>query len=1036
MKFKIKRYTSTSFFLPYPDKHQLDIFRIRFKKNLITYLLVIILCFAGKINAQQLYFNHLTVNNGLSQGVNKCIYRDSRGFIWISSYDGLNRFDGLSCINFRSSVNEKNGLKGTLFLNILEDTNSDLWIGSNAGLNYYNRKLDQFQNFRIPDQNNSERFNNPFYIDDKKNIWLQSGTNIYIFNTENWTFKLIDHFFSTGTINLQPSSTELFQPLNGIIAINNNLPVLWKGEIANNEITWNSIPLFISSNIINTLLFAGDDDYWLGTNDGVYRYNNNQISPCINNFGDQKIKNVSALHLDQSGTLWVGTMQQGIFSIDIKTRIVNNQYTNSAYNNYGLSCNQIQFIKTDNKGDLWVSAWGKGVDYTCLNKFRFNQHVTKEQAVQAGTDNFIRSIIQVNDEFWCGTQSSGILILDENKKIKSYIRDGLPASIEHLCIGKDQQVWVASISGLFLVDPIQKKALRLPENQIGFGPASNQYNFISIFPDGSVLASTNAGIFHVKRIKNNYQFKLLKGIPNNEKVFLTTYIDNLSNLYISQAFKGFSVYRFAGDSLIIEKEFPMEETIKCFREQADSNLWIGTTIGLIQYNKYKFKIEKLITTNEGLSNQYIYGIETDGDYLWLSTNSGINRYNTKDYQVKTFSTDDGLQSNEYNTYSFCKTKNGEILFGGVNGLNSFFPNKLERNSFSPQLILIGLQLNDTSFKAGINQSEIRNLQVDYTNNTIGFKFAVIHYANSAANTLSYILEGYDKTWITASSQSLIRYANLPPGSYTLKVKAFNADGIEADSVYSLPLTVKTPWWLSWWFRILIILAAAGIITFIFKTYINKRLEKQRIELEKKQAVEKERNRISRDMHDDLGSGLTTIAILSEVVKKQISDPVKAKESLEKIAVSSRDLIDNLQDIIWVLNPKNDTLENLSSYIREYGLKFFEPFSVDLEFSYPDQFIKTHLSDELRRNIFLTVKESFNNIAKYAWCNKVTIIIHETKTEIQLIIHDDGKGFSMNNVRLFANGLKNMQNRIEQVGGSYSINSAPDKGTLTEIKFPN
>lgn len=1005
-------------------------------KKLSIYILITYICFIGRVNAQQLYFNHLTVNNGLSQGVNKCIFRDSKGFIWISSFDGLNRFDGLSCLNFRSSADENNGLKGTLFLNILEDQKSNLWIGSNAGLNYYNRRLDLFQNFKIPERNKNEQFYNPFYIDNKNNIWLQSGTNIYIFDTEKFSFELSGQFISTGNISIQPASSKLFQPLTGIIAINNNLPELCEGKIENQKITWILTHLSIPSLVINTILFAGNDDYWLGTNNGVYRYKNKQLESCINRFGNQQINNVSALHLDESGTLWAGTLQQGLFSIDSKNGIVKNQYTNSAYNNYGLSGNQIQYIKTDNNGDLWVSAWGKGIDYTSLNKFRFNQHITKEEAVLAGTDNFIRSIVRVNNEFWCGTLASGILILDENKKIKSFIRDGLPTSIEHLCIDKKGQVWVASTNGLFLIEPIHKKVTKLPENMIGFGPASNQYNYLSFFPDGSVLASTNAGLFHVRKIKNRYQFKQLKGLENKENVYLTTYIDSLNNLYISQAFKGFSVYRFAEDSLILEKEFAMEASIKCFNEQADSNLWIGTTIGLIQYNKYKFKIEQLITTNNGLSNQYIYGILTDGDDLWLSTNSGINRYNTKNHQVKTFSTGDGLQSNEYNTYSYLRTKEGEILLGGINGLNSFYPDKLESNSYSPQLILIGLQVNDTSFRPAINQSEISDLQVDYSNNTIGFRFAVIHYANAAANTLSYMLEGYDKSWITVANQSLIRYANLPPGEYTLKVKAYNADGIEADNVYVLPLAVKTPWWLSWWLRVTAALALAGMFFYVFRMYINKRLEKQNSELEKKQAVEKERNRISRDMHDDLGSGLTTIAILSEVVKKQLSDPIKAKESLEKIAGSSRDLIDHLQDIIWLLNPKNDTLESLSSYIREYGLKFFEPISVELEFSYPDKFIHTHLSEEQRRNIFLTVKESFNNIAKYAWCNTVTVIIQENTNEIQLIIHDDGKGFSMNNVRPFANGIKNMRNRIEQVGGTFSIISAPDKGTLTEIKFQN
>lgn len=740
------------------------------------------------------------------------------------------------------------------------------------------------------------------------------------------------------------------------------------------------------------------------------------------------------MHLDQKGTLWAGTLQQGLFSIDTANGTVKNQYVNSVYNSYGLAGNQIRYINTDEKGDLWISIWGKGVDYTSLNRFRFNHHVTEEEAVQAGADNFIRSIIQVNSEFWCGTQAGGILILDEKKKVKQSIRIGLPLSIEHLCMDENNNIWVATFEGLFLIDPLTKKITKLPANTEGFGPASNQYNYISSLQNGSMLASTNAGLFIIEKIKNIDHIKLAKGIINAKDVFLTSYIDKLNHIYISRAFKGFSVYKFTGDSLQLIKELPMEATIKCFSESADSILWIGSTFGLISYNKYKCELQQLYTTNEGLSNQYIYGIVAVGDYLWLSTNAGINRFDIKNKTVKKFSVGDGLQSNEYNTYSFCKSKKGEILFGGVNGLNSFYPADFKNNSYAPQLILTGLQLNDSNFRQVINPSEIKDLSLNYKQNTIGFQFAVIHYANAAANTLSYILQGYDKKWVTVISKTLIRYTNLPPGRYTLRVKAFNADNIEADKIYSLPITIKPPWWQSWWFRSLLTIILLGVMHFVSRSYVKIRLEKQRSELERKQAIEKERNRISRDMHDDLGSGLTMIAILSEVVKKQLSEPEKAKELLEKIAVSSRDLIDNLQDIIWVLNHKNDTLESLSSYIREYGLKYFEPLSVRLEFNYPEQFFNAHLSEEQRRNIFLTVKESFNNIAKYAWCNKVTVTIKESTKEIRLSIKDDGKGFDMNHVRIFANGLKNMQNRIEQVGGSYSITSEPGKGTQTEIKL--
>jgi signal transduction histidine kinase/ligand-binding sensor domain-containing protein len=1003
-------------------------------KKQIYFLFLVLLCFTGNARAQQLYFNHLSVNNGLSQGVNNCIYRDSKGFVWISSFDGLNRFDGVNCINFRSSVSEKDGIKGTLFLNILEDQNSNLWIGSNAGLNFYDRRLDHFHNFRIDGRSDDKQFFSPFYIDDKHNVWLQSGNDIFIFSIQDHTFTFIEHFLPQGSLILKPWPSQLFKSLQKIHAISSNLPELWEGNVIDREIKWNSHQLSISASQVTALLQTDENTFWLGTNKGISKYQNNKELKYIHKFDDKELTKISTLHLDQKGKLWIGTLQQGLFNLDTITGKITNHYENSVYNSYAISGNEIQYINTDERGDLWISIWGKGVDYTSLNRFRFNYYLSKEEAIQAESDNFIRSIIEVNNEFWCCTRAGGILILDEHKKIKQSLRSGLPLSIEHMCLDKNNQIWASTFEGLFMIDPQTKKIIQIPTNNSGFGNASNQFTYASCLGNGSILASTNSGIFTVEKINEEYQIRPIKGIINTKDVFLTSYTDDQNNIYISTAFKGFKVFAVRGDSLVLIKEFPIEATIKCFSESPDSNLWIGSTIGLIRFNKKSIELQQIYTTKDGLSNQYIYGIVPDGNELWLSTNVGINRFNTQDKTIKTFSLGDGLQSNEYNTYSYFKTKNQEIMFGGVNGLNTFYPSDLKNNSYAPQLILTGLQLNDTDFRQTINPSEITDLTVEYNQNTIGFQFAVIHYANSAANSLSYILEGFEKKWLTNGSKGQVRYSNLPPGHYTLKVKAFSADGIEAENIYSLPITVNPPWWQSFWFELIVILSFLGLMHLASKTYVRMRLEKQRSLLEKKQAIEKERNRISRDMHDDLGSGLTMIAILSEVVKKQLGEPEKAKELLEKIAESSRDLVDSLQDIIWLLNPQNDTIESLSSYIREYGLKYFEPLSVHVDFNYPEQFSTFHLSEEQRRNTFLSVKESFNNIAKHSGCKKIIVSIHESSTEFRLCIADDGKGFDMNSVRLFANGLANIQNRIEQTNGTYFITSEPGKGTMTEIKF--
>lgn len=212
-------------------------------------------------------------------------------------------------------------------------------------------------------------------------------------------------------------------------------------------------------------------------------------------------------------------------------------------------------------------------------------------------------------------------------------------------------------------------------------------------------------------------------------------------------------------------------------------------------------------------------------------------------------------------------------------------------------------------------------------------------------------------------------------------------------------------------------------------------EREEALVQRNEAVLHERNRIARDMHDDLGSGLTKISILSEVAKTRLLHPDQARQQLDDISASSRELVDNLQDIIWVLNPRNDSLESLAAYIREYALRFFEPLAYEVGIHFPDGMGDSRLTEEQRRNVFLIVKETINNIARHASGRRVLITLEKQPKMAILSLRDDGVGFDPEAVRRFGNGLQNMQSRMEQIGGAYHLESAPGKGTLVRLVIP-
>jgi signal transduction histidine kinase len=416
---------------------------------------------------------------------------------------------------------------------------------------------------------------------------------------------------------------------------------------------------------------------------------------------------------------------------------------------------------------------------------------------------------------------------------------------------------------------------------------------------------------------------------------------------------------------------------------------------------------------------------------WLASKNGLIVFNEKENTFKRFTTGDGLAQNDVDATLFC-TEDNTMIIGANNYFSFFKPGPLINASLNKKnAILTEIRVNNKIIDGDPDAA----ISLGYKENNIVIRWALPDYGNPLRNQYYVKMEGIDEDWHYVGNLGEVQYANLSDGHYSIRLKAATANEVASENIIPLKFIIHPPIWKRGWFITLLSLILLSSFILIVRYISQRNLKEKLLRMEKEQAIEKERNRISRDMHDDLGSGLTKIAILSEVVKKQLHEPEKAKQQLETIGESSRELVDNLQDIIWVLNPKNDTLESLAAYIREYALKFFEPFGTIVQFNYPEKFSDTRLSEEARRNVFLTIKETFNNTGKHAWNNKILISIEQSPSSILVKIEDDGKGFDISNIRQFGNGLANMKNRIEQLGGVYKIESEPGKGTRTVIEIP-
>ena len=374
----------------------------------------------------------------------------------------------------------------------------------------------------------------------------------------------------------------------------------------------------------------------------------------------------------------------------------------------------------------------------------------------------------------------------------------------------------------------------------------------------------------------------------------------------------------------------------------------------------------------------------------------------------------------------------------MNGFNKFQPDSVWINHRPPPVAITKVSVYDRTVANEGSIDEKKEIQLSYRDNEIDINFVALDYTQPGENKYAYKMEGLDREWVEAGTQRFARYTNLEPGEYLFLVKACNNDGVWNERGASVRITIVPPFWVTSWFLSLVFIFAVSAIGGGVR-YLELRKIKRRMQtLEAEHVLDRERTRISQDMHDEVGSTLTRIAILGELAQRNIGRPEETKVQLQKISEMSRHVIDNLGEIVWALNPQNDTLDNLLVYTRQYVGEYIEMTSIHCALDFPDTPPPIPLSAETRRNIFLTVKEAVHNIVKHAGATEVCIQCMLTDTLLCIIIKDNGKGFSLAANSKHGNGLTNMRKRIDDINGVMVMSSAPASGTTIrfEVKLPS
>jgi signal transduction histidine kinase/streptogramin lyase len=972
-----------------------------------------------------------------------CIFKDTRHIMWFGTENGLYRFDGVNLHYFGHKAGDTASLPDSKVEGITEDKNGGLWVALQKGIAVIDLNTLQCKTFTGVNGRLDERnYTNRICIDDSGIIWVGNNLGIFRFDKKNGNF--------LNVWNNKVPAQAMSAYVTSIVTINKNLLV---ASTFNDLIFFNkndhsfkrfplTVPGVVRDTTISSLLLDSKQKLWIGTwNGGVYVYDigKKELSHCnilqsLNTIPNSYVTSFYETRLNKQEFLWIST-STGLFKCEVDgsgtiTEVAS--ISNEAKNKYSILPGILEGLYFDSDMALWCCG-ENGVCKCFPFQNNFKPFTTLQGQILDIEPVKINNTTYYFINSWNADKGKGFLLADTTGKEAPYNIDphfddpNNSKNIFGIIKDKYNRFWIASLAGVSVLNDKFELIKQWNKNSEGKDSLTNHHiDAIAIHNDTVWMGSYSRGIdmfdLSFKKI-GHFSDKDNSGLEDN--MICSFFNDSKGNLWVRGNNK-------------LYKYLPVEKKFKSFRlspepagcnpgdiaETKTGNFIIASKDGLIQFNpstnEYAY-----IHSNILDKEQFVNSVAVDkNDEIWFLTAKHLVHYKPKENRFILFGKEDGLDVSR-GDYAL-RTFNGtDFYLCQDNRVLKFNCDSLYQTNLPPYLVL-SMQVNDNIVYTNNYPA------LPYNKNKIQFEFTGVSYIKADQNQYYYQLSDVDKKW-NITYKNAVSYANLSPGTYTFKVKTVNYAGLWSEEKL-IHFIITPPYWQTWWFRLITTFVVVLILYFIIRYISQRNLKEKILQLEKVTAIEKERNRIAQDMHDDLGSGLTRIAIMSEVVKNQLKQPGTASVQLDRISDSSRTLVDNLQDIIWMLNTKHDQLDSLAIYIREYATKFFEQSAINVVFDYPAYIDPVKIREDYRRNFFLAIKEALNNIVKHANAKNVMIKFSIEQKIMTLVASDDGKGFNMEAIRKFANGVKNMQVRMEQSGGTCSIVSRPGEGTTISFSL--
>lgn len=998
---------------------------------------------SGRLCAQHpdVRFNQISTSEGLSQDIVKAIVQDRKGFMWFGTEDGLNRYDGYFIRVYKNSRRDTTSISHNDIHHIFEDSRQRLWVGTGDGLNLFDRNNEGFRRFNNDPGNPRSISHNGvtrMCEDTRGNLWVGTHNGLNRFEEQSHAFVRYFH-------DPRDSTT-------------------------------------INSNNINSVLLDKSGTLWVATDNGFCMFDEkrNRFVRYLYAHRSVNPSNVTSLYEDRSGTIWVARTQQSLWRLDPARKRLEpvpvpvDMRPSFSVRSRSLGDAVVEGIAEDAHGFIWIGHF-RGLDiYDARTKTYSHFFIHADASAGLGG----RVMVVYRDKvgmMWLGTYQKGVYRYDPNRqKFHLYSNDPLSENsvsnnyVSAVFEDKSGTVWIGTERGLDRLDAMTNTFSHFRHNPTDPGSiGSNQVNAIledrngSLWVGGTGGSASNLDRFDVKQKRFvHYPVKSVRSLLEDRNGELWAGLmdesntgenlirmDRKRNIVARYSVPGTGVWCIYEDrdgdiwlggqycclnkfdrrtNRFFQFEVNPNDTtglssgaVRTIHQDDAGNMWLGTwSGGMYKYDMRANRFARFFE-HDGLPSNYVKGILADSSgNLWIATEKGISRFDPKTLTFRNFTTEDGLQGDRFLSGSCFKTRDGRMYFGGTNGLNVFHPDSIRDNPNIPPVVITNFKVFDKQVVLPQSISMTKVLDLLYSQDFFSFEFVALDYTAPQRNQYSYMLERFDRDWVEAGTRRYAAYTGVPPGEYVFRVRGSNNDGIWNNDGAAVRIVIAPPFWRTWWFTVLAVMTVAALLYSLYRYRVYQLL-----------AIERLRTRIASDLHDDVGTDLSTIVLATQAMERRLPLAQAQRDELRQIGSIAKRTQDLMRDIVWVLNSRNDSTADLAQKMREVTGRVLG--GISFTFHAPDLPFQEKMSLDFKRTIFLFYKECLNNIVKHASATSVKIEIQLIYGELVLRIEDNGKGFKPG-LPTTGLGLASLRARAEHVGGRLAIDSDEAGGTRISL----